>query len=133
MGHALMLADETTSGLKSPVRTLNFLEEHVTAREVLRRRIYEEVQDHNRSEQPVFKGLVQPTGAEVTLNGVKVPRKRTINWETQFSEAQKAFEQGGFIMLANDRQIESLDETVHLSLDHPTEVTFLKLVPLVGG
>lgn len=133
MVYSLQVADETTFGHKTQSRTLEFLEEHVTAREVLRRRIYEEVQEHNLQQEPVFQGLIQPSVTETLLNGVKVRQKRTINWELQYREAQQAFETGGFIMLVNDLQIESLEEEVHLKLGQPTEVTFLKLVPLVGG
>ncbi|MDQ1008844.1 hypothetical protein QFZ82_003329 [Streptomyces sp. V4I23] len=45
--------------------------------------------------------------------------------------AVEAFGRGGFLVLVGDRQITELDETVDLGA--ATEVTFLRLVPLVGG
>ena len=45
--------------------------------------------------------------------------------------AETAFSRNGFVVLVGDRQIEELDEEVDLRRD--TEVTFLKLVALVGG
>ena len=46
-------------------------------------------------------------------------------------EAVKAFAGNGFVVLVGDPQVEELDDTVELRRD--TEVTFLKLVALVGG
>ena len=43
----------------------------------------------------------------------------------------EAFGRNGFVVLVDDRQVEELDEDIELALG--TEVTFLKLVPLVGG
>jgi hypothetical protein len=37
----------------------------------------------------------------------------------------------GFLVLVDDHQIESLDEQVNLGID--TRVSFVKLVPLIGG
>ncbi|WP_329022428.1 hypothetical protein [Streptomyces sp. NBC_00690] len=45
--------------------------------------------------------------------------------------AIKAFGRNGFLVLVGERQISELDEVVCLA--KTTEVTFLKLVPLVGG
>ncbi|WP_328873398.1 hypothetical protein OHT76_26810 [Streptomyces sp. NBC_00287] len=45
--------------------------------------------------------------------------------------ALKAFTANGLIVLVGDRQLTDLDEQVDLTAD--TEVTFLKLIPLVGG
>lgn len=45
--------------------------------------------------------------------------------------ALEAFERNGFILLVEDRQVETLEEEIRVRPD--TQVTFLKLVPLVGG
>lgn len=110
---------------------LEFLDESVTAQEVIRRRIYQEVQDHNLKENDVFYGLVQPTGTETLLNGFKLKEKRTLDWEAQYTKALEAFEANGFIMLVNDQQIETLDEIIELKM--VTQINFLRLIPLVGG
>ena len=105
--------------------------ETITVRELIRERVYEEVREYNASEPEYFKGLVQPTDAEHTLNGYKIRERRKINWEAQFDLALEAFQRNGFFILVDDRQVESLDETFKLSLT--TQVSFVKLVPLVGG
>ena len=50
---------------------------------------------------------------------------------SQFDKAVEAFGKQRFLMLVGDRQVESLDEELMLGVE--TEITFLKLVPLVGG
>ena len=110
---------------------LEFLDESVTAQEVIRRRIYQEVQDYNLKQNDVFYGLVQPTDTETILNGFKFKEKRTLDWEVQYAKALEAFEANGFIMLVNEKQIESLNEIIELKT--ATQITFLRLIPLVGG
>jgi hypothetical protein len=51
---------------------------------------------------------VQPTDAERTLNGFKVPKNRDIDWEAQFAQAIDAFGQNGYFILVNDPQAEAL-------------------------
>ena len=45
--------------------------------------------------------------------------------------ALRAFAGNGLIVLVGDRQLTELDEEVEVTAD--TEVTFLRLIPLVGG
>jgi len=110
---------------------LEFLDETVTAQEIIRRRIYQEVQDYNLKKDDVFMGLVQPTDTEILLNGFKVKENRKLDWEAQYAKALEAFKGNGFIMLVNDKQVESLEDIVELKTG--TQINFLKLVPLVGG
>jgi len=65
------------------------------------------------------------------LNGYALRTPRRIDPETQTELALKAFAGNGFLVLVGDRQVTELDEEIDLVLG--TEVTFLKLVPLVGG
>ena len=75
--------------------------------------------------------MVSPTATERTLNGYKLTPRRAIDWETQFRRACEAFESNGFFLLVDDRQAESLDEEFSVGVE--TEVSFVKLTPLVGG
>lgn len=131
MAHPVTVADETLRGEKSNLRVLDFLTETVTVRELIRERVYEEVREHNATHPDTFRGLVQPTDAEATLNGFRLHTRRPINWETQFEKALRAFESNGFFILVDDRQVESLDETV--TIRPGMNVSFVRLVPLVGG
>ena len=125
---AVEIVDETLGKRQTRNWTLD-LNEHVTVKEIIRRRVYQEVQ-HNLEQREVFSGSVQPHETEVTLNGYKL-RRRKLDWQAQAEEAYRAFEQNGFMILVDDEQVTSLDET--LWLKEGVTVTFLKLVPLVGG
>jgi hypothetical protein len=65
----LQVSDATASGQKLGTFTLDCLTERLTVRELIRARIYQEVQDHNRSGTTVFRGLVQPSDTEKTWSG----------------------------------------------------------------
>ena len=127
---AVEIVDETLGKRQTRNWTLD-LNKHVTVREIIRRRVYQEVQDYNLEQGEVFPGLVQPHETEATLNGYRLKEQRKLNWQTQAEEAYRAFEQNGFMILVDDKQVTSLEET--LWLKEGTTITFLKLVPLVGG
>jgi len=133
---ALAVRDETTSGKVSRRFTLEFPTERVTVRELIRERVYQEVDDYNRRQREGegggnFQGLVQPTDAEVALNGFKVKKGREIDWKKQFEKACEAYERNQVLVLAGEKQTAELEEVIEIS--RGTEVTFLRLVMLVGG
>ncbi|MEQ4300065.1 hypothetical protein ABNF97_01510 [Plantactinospora sp. B6F1] len=123
--------DETTAGERSTEWHLEIFEERLPVREVIRRRVFQEVAEHSAKGGDLFRGLVQPTEAERTLNGFKLRQPRRIDPQEQAERALDAFSRNGFILLVDDRQVDELDAVVELS--RGTRITFLKLVPLVGG
>jgi hypothetical protein len=131
----LTIRDTTSLDLNNPhngtVFVLDFLTDRITVRELIRRRVYQEVKDFNVSQPQYFKGLVQPTDTEQTLNGFRMRSRRQIDWEKQFENAITAFERNGFLILVDDEQITELEEEIAIAPE--TVVSFLKLVPLVGG
>jgi hypothetical protein len=127
----LKIFDTTTLGDTGPVFVLDFLTERITVRELIRSRVYQEVKDYNTRQPEYFRSLVQPTDAEQTLNGYKLRKPRQIDWEKQFEQAIAAFQRNGFIILVDDEQVTELEQEIIIQPE--TAVTFLKLVPLVGG
>ena len=127
----ITITDERPAARQKTSFQMDFLESHITAREFLRRRIYEEVLRHNSTDAVAYNGLVTPTDLEQNLNRAAPKASRKIDWEAQYQKALEAFAGNGIIMLWNDTQIESLDEI--LELNEGSQATFLKLVPLVGG
>jgi hypothetical protein len=129
----LLIRDETTASLGKTEHTftVHVSGEKISIRELIRQRVTQEVQDFNSRQPVVFRMLVQPNEAERTLNGFKFHKPRFVDPIQQYDKAIEAFQGNGFIVLVDDYQIQGLDDEIAL---HPeTTVTFLKLVPLVGG
>jgi hypothetical protein len=127
---AFDILDETTSGECRDAGTFTSESSATTLREMIRLRVRQEVDRFNHSESPVFQGFIQPEETERILNGAR-PTHRPLDWEKQYASAIGAFQGNGFLVLVDDRQIMGLDETIHL--EPQTRITFLKLVPLIGG
>lgn len=119
--------------------TLSVPESWLTVREIIRRRVLYEVDAHNAAlaagTNVSFVGLVQPTDTESRLNAQLKTRqdgmRRLVDAEKQYEAAVQAFERNGFLMFVGGRQVEELDEVVEFAGD--AEVSFLKLIALVGG
>src|SRR3954466_14048072 len=107
MAATLTIHDETSSGQKTNTFTIDCLNERMTVRELIRARIYQEVQDYNQRQPEYFRGLVEPTEAERVLNGYKLKARRKIDWEKQFERALESFNRNGFFVLVGNRQAES--------------------------
>jgi hypothetical protein len=123
--------DETATGRALDEFSLPDLPDSITARELVRLRVREEVARFNAQPRPRFQGLVQPVAAEVELNGHRPGPPRRIDWERQADVAERAFQRNGFLLLVGERQIEDLSEMIDLTVD--PVVSFVRLVPLVGG
>ena len=125
----LPLRDETTAGESRSAGTFQFDTANLTLREIIRLRVQQEAARFNAAEYETFQGLVQPEETERVLNGVRT--RPMLDWQKQFAKAIAAFEGNGFLVLLDDRQIVDLDEMLHLTAQ--SKITFLRLVPLIGG
>ena len=131
MPATLTIHDQTATGRSVGQTVVEFLTERITVRELIRSRVYQEVQDYNHRQPETFRGLVQPDDAEKTLNGYRLRQPRQIDWKAQYEKACDAFERNGFFILIDDHQAMSLEEEIVL---YPTTtVSFVQLTPLVGG
>ena len=129
MSVALKIVDQTL-GIHPPItRELRLVSERITLRELLKRRIDEEVAALNAGRDEI-RPLVVPTEQERRLNGEK-PTRRSVDPERQLAAAVEAFERTRVVIIVDGRQALDLDEPIVVTPD--TEVRFLKLVPLVGG
>jgi hypothetical protein len=130
MSFAVRLVDQTV-GMHPPiVRQLRLASERMTLRELLARRIEEEVAAFNAGNDAP-QPLVVPTEREQRLNGRPPKAPRVVDGARQFAAAVEAFERNRIMVIVNNRQVEDLDQPLVVTTD--TEVRFLKLVPLVGG
>jgi hypothetical protein len=127
MTTALTIHDETNSGERRQSLTLHLPDPTITARELIRARVFEEVRAYNAALPERFLGLVQPADTERELNGYNFREQRKLDWHVQNSAALEAFDRNGFILLVDDRPVESLDEEIQVQPE--TRVTFLKWSP----
>jgi hypothetical protein len=129
----IKVQDETTFSLGKPENVLNVFVngETITVRELIRSRIFQEVETYNQQLPKSFHLFVQPNDAKRKLNGYQMKKPRLIDSQAQYELALQAFENNGFLILAGDWQVGGLEDEIRL---HPgTEVTFLKLAPIFGG
>ncbi len=123
--------DETMTGTVLNTWTEPVVYETMSVQDIIKVRVYREVEKYNENTSAYFNGFVQPDQAEATLNGYKMKKQRAIDPEEQYQKALKGFSSNGFILLINNRQANSLNEIV--AIDENVEISFIKLVPLVGG
>jgi hypothetical protein len=128
---SITVRDEARPGRVVSEFELPEVPDRISLRELIRTRVREEVAAANLNRSEVHHLLVQPTDAEITLNGYRLTKPRQIDWERQALVAEEAFGRNGFFVIVDGRQVESLDEELELTPD--SEVRFLKLTPLVGG
>ncbi|MEM9105365.1 MAG: hypothetical protein AAGC96_06880 [Pseudomonadota bacterium] len=120
---------------------LHLASERLSARDLIRRRVFEEVkrinadsaadrEGHDRARSFLVGFKADPVEQE--LNASKTSRRwAPLSPEDEYAAALEGFESNTFVMLFDDRQIEDLDDFVTVTQD--SELVFLRLVPLVGG
>jgi hypothetical protein len=126
----ITIRDETTTGEAANEWTLEVLSEWMTVREIIRSRVYQEVQDYHLQNSDEFRGLVQPLAAQESVSGLR-RTKTPVDWHEQFAKVIEAFEKRQIFVLINERQATSLDESFQVGPN--TVVCFLRLTLLVGG
>ncbi len=134
MSATLTIRDESPAGEVAHEWSLEFLNETITVRELLRERVYQEVQDYTvrQNASGPYRGLVRPEGLGESLNAPRAGHKpRPIDWKKQYEKAVEAFQANQVLILIDDRQAESLEQT--FTIGPGTSVTFLRLALLVGG
>jgi len=127
----LTILDETATGSILSRLEVEITQEMLTVRELIARRVHDEVAAYNARQTGLFSGLVQPNESERVPNGYRLRPTKLIDAEQQTYRALEAFQNNGFFLLVNDRQAESLDEEVWLGAG--AIASFVKLTPLVGG
>lgn len=127
----ITINDETAVGKILNQISLEVEKEIMTVRDFIQARVYAEVKNYNEKLPEYFSGLIQPTDAERVLNGFKIRDRRQIDAEKQYFTALDAFQKNTFFLLVDNRQPDSLDEEILVTND--TIISFIKLIPLVGG
>ncbi|MFK7935032.1 MAG: hypothetical protein AB8G22_16090 [Saprospiraceae bacterium] len=126
--YTLQIKDETAIGDVLNKIQLQFETEYITVEELIKARIATEIERYESNLANYRTSLVQPTHLEQRLNQNSAPK---IDLEKQWYIALQAFQENGFFILVDDEQVDELHQKVHV--DESTEVSFIKLTPLVGG
>jgi hypothetical protein len=125
------MKDKTTAGKVTGEIDIKFARSKITVRELIEARVHAEVERYNNKLPEYFQGLVQPTHAEKTINGFKMKEKKKVDAEKQVYIALDAFQRNGYFLLIDKYQPDNLDQEI--TITPTTDVSFLKLTPLVGG
>ena len=99
MSARIVIADETSTGKVLHELQLECLLPVVTAAQLIELRVRDEVARFNaRTDNEIFRGLIQPTDAEATLNGYeyRLRRHAPVDADEQCRKAHLAFESNGF-------------------------------------
>jgi len=127
----ITIKDETSAGKVTHEMQVSFQSELVSIKDIIKARVYAEVETYNKRLPEYFQGLVQPSETEKTLNGFKMKERRKIDPEKQYLVAMDAFLKNGYFLLIDNIQAESPDQMV--VINSATDISFIKLTPLVGG
>ena len=127
----LTITDETFSGTVTNEIKIEFDQVEIKVKDLIEQRVSQEVAKYNNRVIEKFNGLIQPTEKENLLNAISKKEFRMIDGEQQVYIALDAFQKNGFFVLVDDKQVESLEERIQLR--PMMKVSFIKLVPLVGG
>lgn len=128
----LRIVDETSSGEIYNETVLRLASSRVRARDVIEERVRQEVRKFNDAKsEELFSGLVQPRNTEKELNGYRFKKAKIIDADEQVEIALSAFAENKYFFLVDDLQVESLDD--EFGITDKTKVSFLKLIPVVGG
>jgi hypothetical protein len=111
---------------------LRFEVGQVTAREIVRARVIEEVRRYNSDDQvPDRIGLIVPDPREQVLNGPRRVSRKPLDPQRQVDAALAAVKAGRVVIMFNGQQVRDIDAP--LLVTPVSEARFLRLVPLAGG
>lgn len=128
----LRIFDETSSGEIYNETVLRLASSRVRARDVIEERVRQEVQKFNNvKSEELFSGLVQPRNTEKEANGYRFKKAKIIDADEQVQIALSAFSENKYFFLVDDLQVESLED--EFGITDETKISFLKLIPVVGG
>ena len=127
----LTIKDETATGAVTNEVQVSLAHELTTVKDIIEARVRAEVGAYNSKDAEYFRGLVQPSDAEATLNGYKLRKRRQLDADQQCRIALEAFERNGYFVLIDNIQATTPDQMV--VVNPSTTVSFIKLTPLVGG
>jgi hypothetical protein len=127
----IIIKDEQLNGTITNQFEIEIENLSISTQELIEKRVTHEVETYNNRLPDYYNGLVEPIDAERTLNGFKIKPKQIVDVEKQVYIALNAFQKNSFFILVDNQQLEELDQIVNLNYN--SNISFVKLTPLVGG
>ncbi len=131
MGMLLIIKDESAQGEVCNTLRLKVAGESLTARELLRLRVQQEVSRFNRERPVCFQALVYPQGAQETGKGFRLSQHRDLDWELQYAQAIRGFESGAITIYIKNKPVNDLDTPI--PIHDAMEISFVKLSSVIAG
>jgi hypothetical protein len=131
---ATLTISEKTTGGGTDTHTQVFMPERITVRKLIRLYIDHQIEEYENetTDAPVVRSYFIPSKEEQDLNGSRPARARTpLDAEKLHERALSAFSNNEVILLVDEQQVDHLDQELLVRVD--STVTFLRLMPLVGG
>ena len=120
--------DQTSSGEILNQLKMEFQSATVTLRDLISGRVRQETKRLFESSNRSRYSLIGQTDLETSqINSIDI----TLLQDTKVKYALEMFQKNSFLVLVDDLQVTSLDQEIRLTND--TAISFLKLVPLIGG
>ena len=120
--------DQTSSGEILNQLKMEFQSATVTLRDLISGRVRQETKRLFESSNRSRYSLIGQTDLETSqINSIDI----TLLQDTKVKYALEMFQKNSFLVLVDDLQVSSLDQEIRLTND--TAISFLKLVPLIGG
>lgn len=127
---SVLVEDKSPGGPPSVQYSLEFASERVTVRDLISVYVRDRVERNNGTMLPKTANF--EAEEERILNPARDKRPAPqFNCEVEVEKAFTAFSKNRFFVLIDAKQVGDLDEEI--TVTPRTKVTFLRLVPLVGG
>ena len=123
---SIKILDETTSGTILNQLKLDFLTAKISLCDLITNRVRTEIENQKQSQTPQMYSLIE---GDTDKTESELLNPDLIHKKVEF--ALEMFQKNGFLVLIDDVQM--VDLTQEIYLNHQTQITFLKLIPLIGG
>lgn len=132
MPTAILVEEKVPGQPPSEICALTLPANRITVAELIRIYVETQVEKHNIAKVSTAHGENYTTIEEQLLNPPKVDKRFTpAESAIEVDKALLAFQSNRVFLLIDGKQASSLSEEIELTAS--SKVTFLKLVPLVGG
>ena len=131
MALTLLVNDETVRGERTHTARVKLEAAQCSVRQLLEQRIRQEAKRFNLERPVVFRALVRPADADETAQGFRMRRHRDVDADAQIRAALEACASGSLTVHIDGKAVLDIDAPVALNAE--SQVTFISLMPVVGG